>query len=262
MSRRTVVPLVLAFAMLLIGSLQRVIAAEPGEFELAKVDRRIGREPRYVSKRPRYGLLVLGSKATTRVWAVFDKSKAAGSDYDVLYFDRNANGNLTEADERIVGKPEGKESLVFAVGSFKDPATGEVHTDISFQAWRNDKNDENNSFTVDIYVKWLGKHVVHCGFDERFVTDCQFTDRPASAPVYWLGGDAPLCVSRWMWNELAIGQTRDIRVLLGYRGIGRGSFSALSQDYLPVDLPILATLIYSDAQGKERRVLAKIQERC
>ena len=193
---------------------------------------------------------------------VFDKSTASSRVYDILYFDRNVNGDLTEPGERIRGKPEGKDSLVFTVGSLKDPATGEVHTGIALQTWLNDKDADNNPFTVDIHLKWKGKEAVYCGLDERPSCHCQFTDRPATAPVYRVGGDAPLCVQRWGWDTLTIGRSQDVRVLLGYRGIGRGSFSALSEHYLRADVPILATLTYTDSRGREQRVLTKIRERC
>jgi RNA polymerase sigma factor (sigma-70 family) len=50
------------------------------------------REPKY-QKEPRYALLVFGPKRATRVWMVLDGT--------TLYVDRNANGDLTEPDERL-----------------------------------------------------------------------------------------------------------------------------------------------------------------
>src|SRR5213592_3441576 len=74
-------------------------AADPPD--LSKVDRRILREPAYKAKQPLYALYVFGPQAKTRVWAVLDKSKPDAPEYDVLYFDRNADGDLTASDERI-----------------------------------------------------------------------------------------------------------------------------------------------------------------
>src|SRR5262249_6342905 len=110
-----------------LGLVVPLIVASAGEApDLSKIDRRIAKEPVYVSKAPLYGLYVFGPKATTRVWAVFDKSSADKQDYDVLYFDRNANGDLTESSKRIVGV-----NGSFAVGDFTDPATGDVHKQLS-----------------------------------------------------------------------------------------------------------------------------------
>src|SRR6516164_6560345 len=67
--------------------------------DLTKIDRTIAKEPAYKSK-PKYGLLVFGPEAKSRVWLVLDG--------DVLYVDKNGNGDLTEKDERIkqVSLPE------------------------------------------------------------------------------------------------------------------------------------------------------------
>src|SRR5262245_12490307 len=89
--------------------------------DLSRIGRRIAREPKYTTKRPLYGLYVFGPRAETRVWAVLDQSDDSKADYDVLYFDRNANGDLTEPGERLVGPGP------FRVGTFQDPATGHRH---------------------------------------------------------------------------------------------------------------------------------------
>ncbi len=60
--------------------------------DLGKVDRSIGREPKYKAQ-PKYCLLVFGPEAKERVWLV--------QDGDVLYVDRNGNGDLTEAGKKI-----------------------------------------------------------------------------------------------------------------------------------------------------------------
>src|SRR5215831_19039839 len=59
--------------------------------DLSKIDRTIGKEPAYQSK-PKYCLVVYGPEAKTRVWLVLDD--------DVLYTDRNGDGNLTDKHER------------------------------------------------------------------------------------------------------------------------------------------------------------------
>src|SRR5262249_30707918 len=59
-------------------------------------DRTIAREPAYASKAPKYCLLVYGPEERARVWLVLDG--------DILYVDRNGNGDLTEEGNRFVGK--------------------------------------------------------------------------------------------------------------------------------------------------------------
>ena len=63
--------------------------------DLAKIDRHIKKEPAYQGK-PKYGLLVFGPEAKTCVWLILDG--------DVLYADKNGNGDLTEKGERITDR--------------------------------------------------------------------------------------------------------------------------------------------------------------
>ena len=58
---------------------------------LTKIDRTIKKEPRYVNK-PKYLLVAFGPEAKFKVWVVVDG--------DVVYIDRNGNGDLTEEGER------------------------------------------------------------------------------------------------------------------------------------------------------------------
>lgn len=60
--------------------------------DLTTIDRRIAKEPQYETK-PYYVLIVIGPQAEKRAWLVVDGS--------VLYIDRNGNGDLTEANERV-----------------------------------------------------------------------------------------------------------------------------------------------------------------
>src|SRR5262249_47613321 len=68
-------------------------AGQTQAVDLAKIDRSLRKEPTYESKEPQYCLLVFGPEAAVRVWVVLDG--------DVLYLDRNGNGDLTDPGERI-----------------------------------------------------------------------------------------------------------------------------------------------------------------
>src|SRR5438270_548812 len=142
--------------------------------DLGKVDRRIAREPAYKAKQPLYGLYLFGPRAKTRVWAVLDKSRPDAPDYDVLYFDRNADGDLTAADERVEGKPAGG-SVTFAVGSFTDPNTGQKHTDLTVTRYGGEHA------RVMLEMKWCGKVVVRGGYAPDPGPYTQFAPSPAEA---------------------------------------------------------------------------------
>lgn len=65
--------------------------------DLTKIERHIITEPTYQSKAPKYCLVVFGREAQTRRWLVLDG--------DILYADRNGNGNLTDKGEQIKPTP-------------------------------------------------------------------------------------------------------------------------------------------------------------
>ncbi|WP_442483928.1 hypothetical protein [Aeoliella sp. SH292] len=61
--------------------------------DLAAIPRTIGREPEYRSK-PHYALVVFGENAEHRSWLVMDGT-------DVLYFDRDGDGDLTDPEDKV-----------------------------------------------------------------------------------------------------------------------------------------------------------------
>src|SRR5437763_6522431 len=82
--------------------------------DLTKIERRIGKEPKYRGK-PKYCLLVFGAEARTRVWLALDG--------DTLHVDRNGNGDLTEPGEQVAGeKWDGayNDEYTFKVGDVRD----------------------------------------------------------------------------------------------------------------------------------------------
>jgi hypothetical protein len=79
------------FALFLLG-IGSVAGIAVGQ-DLASIERKIVKEPAYKSGAPKYALMVLGEKASKRVWLVIDG--------DVLYADLNSNGDLTDDGEKI-----------------------------------------------------------------------------------------------------------------------------------------------------------------
>jgi hypothetical protein len=75
-----------------------LLAVPAAAVDLTKIDRSIRKEPVYQSQNPQYCLLVFGPEAKTRVWLAVDGN--------VLYIDRNGNGDLTEPGERIAATRE------------------------------------------------------------------------------------------------------------------------------------------------------------
>jgi hypothetical protein len=243
---RKFIPSAAVFLALSLGSMP---AAEMPD--LARVDRAIRKEPAYVAKNPLYGLAVFGSKAEKRIWLVLDKSRPDAAGYDVLHIDRNADGDLTGPGERIEA-----EDGVFHLGEFTDPATGAKHSEFTVKVSGKDP-------TVMLSLRWRGKLKFGGGYPEDPDAGyMRFAARPKDAPVVWLHGDGPYRFQRWYGGKLLIGGSEDFKVFLGQPGKGPSTFAAAKEHFLPEGEVVLATLVYRDAMGKEKRLACELKERC
>lgn len=68
-----------------------VSVVHPADY--GNIDRNLAKQPDYQSKIPRYALLLFGRETPLRVWLVLDG--------ETVYLDRDADGDLTDADERF-----------------------------------------------------------------------------------------------------------------------------------------------------------------
>jgi hypothetical protein len=149
--------------------------------DLSKIDRKIGKEPAYQSK-PKYCLVVYGPEARTRVWLVLDG--------DVLYADRNGDGDLTAGDKRIRNENP-IDGPVFRVGNI--PA-----------------RDGGDLFSLKVNMKpelEVGNKDIHCviwcepekgkGFTQRTDGTFQFADKSEQAPIVHFGGPLTLTILDW-----------------------------------------------------------------
>ena len=234
-----------------------ILALSPGATpaaempDLSRVDRAIRKEPAYVANKPLYGLALFGRKAEKRVWLVLDKSKPDALAYDVLYIDRNADGDLTGPGERI--KAEGGE---FRLGEFTDPATEAKHSEFTVRV-------SGPEPTVMLSLRWRGKLKFGGGYPEDPESGyMRFAAKPEDAPVVWVHGDGPFRFQRWYGGKLPIGGSEEFMVFLGQPGRGPSTFAAAQEHFLPPGEIVLATLIYRDTMGKEQRLVCELKERC
>jgi hypothetical protein len=98
---------VLTLWLMLVAS--SVYADQSGLIDLSMIDRSIAKEPVYQSE-PHYALLVFGPQAAHRSWLVMDGD-------ELLYFDRNGNGDLSEPEDRIELDAEATKKIRVAEGS-------------------------------------------------------------------------------------------------------------------------------------------------
>src|SRR5262249_1374305 len=130
--------------------------------DLAKIDRKIKKQPAYTAKQPLFGLYVFGPEAKTHVWAVLDKSDAPNQQYHVLYFDRCGDRDLTDDGERIDGNDS------FSIGDFSDPDSGDTHTSLVLTR----RADQEGS--VMLRLNWKGREPMRGGFAEAAGPYTQF----------------------------------------------------------------------------------------
>lgn len=126
----------LAF-LLVVQLFQFAAADEEPLVDLTRIDRSIVREPQYVSE-PHYALVVLGLQAEHKSWLVMDGD-------DILYFDRNGNGDLTDPEDRIELEVKATNDIHVGEGSAYSGMNvfpiGKVHgVELKFHFWVRDRN--------------------------------------------------------------------------------------------------------------------------
>src|SRR5262249_27512597 len=183
--------------------------------DLTKIDRTIAKEPAYESKSPSYGLLVFGSEAKSRAWVVLDG--------DVLYVDRNCNGDLTEAGERFVIKNPKRNRDKNKPGTSN--AVDSVHVVITDLGGAKHKlTFRLTSIGVGLVASCHGSQYVGSTYRD----DIPFAARPQDAPLVHLTGPLTLQLvdPPRHWSP---GEKIDLVVLFGTPGFGRGTFAYMIQ---------------------------------
>jgi hypothetical protein len=242
--------------------------------DLHKIERTIAKEPAYKNK-PKYCLLVFGEQARTRVWLV--------QDGDVLYVDRNANGDLTEKDERVTLKPGIKNYRLFEAGDIHDgPLT---HTGLNVTHFRVSAEEVGN-------LREMARIVVHSGEPwawsmwlaaERPADDKRplpkrinyvvngdgrgyllFADRPADAPIIHFNGPWTLGLQD-LKQHLTAGQKSQLKIGVGTPGLGPGTFSFVSYpDTIPADAYPVADITFPPKTKGDKPIRRKytLTDRC
>jgi hypothetical protein len=222
--------------------------AKPIDFK--KVDRTIRKLPDLKSAKPLYGLFLFGVDGRTRVWAVLDKSAKDKTEYDILYLDRNADGDLTGKDERFESRSA--EMRTFVIGDFKEPGTDVIHTDFEI-GWI------AGSFSYR--MKWAGGPKTMGPQGRTGDEFARLAPSPKEAPIFVPGTDRPFEFEQWRSGTLKRGQVNDFKVFIGNRGDRTGAFSCVDETFLPEGESVLVQLVCKDATGKERKLTAELKDR-
>jgi hypothetical protein len=165
--------------------------------DLSRIDRTIAKEPRY-QHRPKYCLLILGPKATKRIWLVVDGN--------TLYVDRNGNGDLTEKGQSAVW-PGAK---ILVAGRDTGPDGKAQHT-LSLRKF---------PASMRLTVRYEGKETWIVGDPDD--GPLVFADRPSDAPIIHVGGPLAIHLSYY-----GAADTWALRVRIGTPGRGTDAIAGL-----------------------------------
>jgi hypothetical protein len=252
------------------------VSAASAGVDLAKIDRKIVKEPAYRTK-PKYCLLVFGPEAKTRIWLV--------QDGDTLYVDRNGNGDLTELNEKVAAEKQedaDEGTYSFKVGDLRDG--DRLHKELNVYIVKIDRLAEQEDAVKTLLKKspkargylvfaeldmpgrkgtGIGGRVQQRSFYVDVNGVLQFADRPADAPI--LHFDGPWQVALFGRQQLKIGRDSDVVLGVGSPGVGPGSTTWIDYEgVIPTDKYPTLDIVYAPKRPGEEPVREhyEIKQRC
>lgn len=218
---------------------------------LESVDRKIGKEPTYATT-PRYALLVLGADAKTKVWMV--------EDGDVLYVDKNANGDLTDDGPAIsqssVRNLQGLDTTNTDCEYKLDaitPSKEIKHTDFLLRRWKYGKGNVEYGLSLSLndktpmYAGWFGTF---------------WAASPTAVPLMHFGG--ALTPSKLSQKEFVL-NSPPAQLDIGFvnKGLGKGAMTYLSIEALPKEIVPEVRIDWPVASDSTPvRTVERLTERC
>jgi len=234
------------------------------EVDYSKVERRLAKEPAYVGA-PRYALFVLDLAGTNRTWAVLDKSTKDAPFYDVLYLDLDGDGDLTDSDERFVGKRDAKYAaagmeMSIRIAEIRVPATTLVHKNFLLST-----SPKTNRTGFWFRMHWDGKHEMSGGYGPTGMNTTTWGESPPKAPILRPCPLGPLHFATWGDEviELPRGGATKVNVIVGNRGSGPDTLCVVDEKFVDLERDELTvTVIAKDALGKTVTETSRIREHC
>jgi hypothetical protein len=236
--------------------------------DLSKIERTIKKEPTY-SNKPSYCLLVFGPEAKTRVWVVLDG--------DVVYVDRNGNGDLTEEGERISATKARKietpgvafaQTRYFEVGDVDiggRKATIRLHQFVPKKDLSS-VSKENEGIRKDIMadpdLPWISVRVLINGKIRQNAL-LGYANRPQDAPIIHF--DGPLTFGLRAQKQLVRGKNPpDFYVMLGTPGLGKDIFAEMTYSDVPENLHPSMVIEFpsKEKNGRAIQMTIALSQRC
>lgn len=232
--------------------------------DYARIDRRIAKEPAYVAD-PLYALFLWGAKGDVRMWAVLDKTDASLDHHDVLYLDLDADGDLTEGDERFVGvyDEDGARAgmaMAIRVGDVPVPGTPHVH-----EAFLVSTVPKAGRQGIWFRVQWRGEEEISGGYGASGSDTTRWAGAAQDAPVLRPTALGPLSFALWGQKdpELAIGTSTRLNVIAGSAGSGPDTLAVVDEHFLDLEKDALyVTVIAKGWDGEDVRERSRIRGHC
>lgn len=243
--------------------------------DLAKIQRKVAKEPAYHTKTPKYCLLVFGLDAKTRIWLV--------QDGDALYVDRNGNGDLTEDGKRVKVKQSSDSYRSFEVGDIT--IDGLTHTGLSVTQMKASPeavgNDEEwqriKKSGPEPWMWWVRITAERVADDKRdlpkkvaYVINGDgagmllFADKPQHAPIIHLNGPFTLALQDRK-QRLIPGEKIMLQIGVGPQGVGPGTFAfVLYPNTIPTDVYPEADITFPTKSPGREAIKKKytLKQRC
>ena len=81
-----------------------------------------------------------------------------------------------------------------------------------------------------------------------------------------LVGEGAFAFQTWMApDELTIdssGRANDVKFFVGHEGVGANTFAAIMHPFLPDDVALEVTLVYSSKSGEQKELKSVLEDRC
>jgi hypothetical protein len=236
------------------------------DVDYAKLERALAKEPAYVAA-PQYALFLFGPRGDARMWAVLDKSRADLAYYDVLYFDLDCDGDLTEAGERFQGEyddalAKAGVALLIDVPSFAVPGTELVHTKFRISTITKQKNGG-----TWFQFRWNGETELSGGYGAVSTSPSRWAPTKAAAPVFRPTPRGPFSFALYGWGAdeiaLTIGGADKVYVMVGNPGGGPDTLAVVDEEFLDLEEDeLLVELVGRDADGHELKTQVRLKEHC
>jgi hypothetical protein len=224
--------------------------------DLLKVERSISKQPHYKTNSQKYCLLVFGLEAKYRVWLVLDG--------DMLYVDRNGNGDLTEPGKTVSRIRDTDRFEPITINGPDGKSEGKLEL-VVYGCLDHQGSQEMPEGRPAVFITWKGRSFGCRGDETGF---CVWSAKPVDAPVLHIDGTLQMGFEVAAENAFvrkSDGQY-ELAVGVGTKGLGKGAFVHLSYDHgaIPANVYPRAILEFPNKSrgGPAIRVEQALKQHC